>query len=277
MTAETFGFGLLRYFLVAGIPFIVIYKILSSKFVLNKIQPRQAKRENFKSEIKNSVLASLVFAVIGVIVLYSPLTHYTLIYQKIDSYPTWWLPLSVALSLIIHDSYFYWMHRLLHHKKIFKQVHLEHHKSTNPSPWASYSFHVLESITEGGVLVLLAFVLPMHPLAVFLFILLGFMINVYGHLGYEIMPRGFRGSVLFEVLNSSVHHNLHHSKFKGNYGLYFRIWDRLCKTEHPDYVKEYDRVQQQRFGIHTELSINNLTSSPAGGNGSSKSDLQPGI
>jgi sterol desaturase/sphingolipid hydroxylase (fatty acid hydroxylase superfamily) len=194
------------------------------------------------------MVAGLVFSVLGFIVLFTPVTNQTVVYKNLHQYPLWWLPVSVALSLVIHDTYFYWMHRLLHHKKIFKLAHLVHHKSTNPSPWASYSFHFFESIVEGGVIILLAFVLPMHPIAIGLFILIGFIINVYGHLGYEIMPRGLRHSFLFEIINTSVHHNLHHSKFKGNYGLYFRVWDRLLKTEHPDYVKEYDKIQQQRFG-----------------------------
>lgn len=88
----------------------------------------------------------------------------------------------------------------------------------------------------------------MHRLAIEMFVLSSFTINVYGHLGYEVAPKWFRNSILFEVLNTSVHHNLHHHKFKGNYGLYFRVWDRLLKTEYPDYVKEYDRIQQNRFG-----------------------------
>ena len=28
-----------------------------------------------------------------------------------------------------------------------------------------------------------------------------------------------------------------------------RYWDRLMGTEHPDYVKQYDRIQEQRFGV----------------------------
>jgi len=88
----------------------------------------------------------------------------------------------------------------------------------------------------------------MHRFAIEMFVLSSFIINVYEHLGYEVAPKWFRNSILFEVLNTSVHHNLHHHKFKGNYGLYFRVWDRLLKTEHPDYVKEYDRIQQNRFG-----------------------------
>jgi len=79
-----------------------------------------------------------------------------------------------------------------------------------------------------------------------LFTIVAFGINVYGHLGYEIAPKWFRRTWLFEIMNTSVHHNLHHSKFIGNYGLYFRFWDRLMKTENPDYVKSYDALMAKR-------------------------------
>ena len=248
---ELFAVTMIRYLFIAGLAFLIFYQWFPKRFVKNKIQKRLAGKADFLREVAHSVVTGLIFAVIGYVLLYTPLVKHTVIYTAIDAYAWWWLPVSVALSLIIHDTYFYWMHRLLHHKKIFRLAHLVHHKSTNPSPWASYSFHVAESVVEGFVLVVLAFIVPMHPLAIILFIVIGFMINVYGHLGYEIMPKGLRHSFLFEIINTSVHHNLHHSKFKGNYGLYFRIWDRLLKTEHPDYVKEYDRIQQPRFGTDT--------------------------
>ena len=81
-----------------------------------------------------------------------------------------------------------------------------------------------------------------------MFALVSFSIIVYGHLGYEVASKWLRFSFLFEILNTSVHHNLHHEKFKGNYGLYFRVWDRIMKTEHPDYVQRYDAIQKRRFG-----------------------------
>lgn len=94
-----------------------------------------------------------------------------------------------------------------------------------------------------------------------MFILGGFLINVYGHLGYEIAPKWFRYSVLFQILNTSTHHNLHHSKFKGNYGLYSRFWDRVMKTENPDYVKYYDQIQEKRFGPRTEENQETMVAS----------------
>jgi sterol desaturase/sphingolipid hydroxylase (fatty acid hydroxylase superfamily) len=180
--------------------------------------------------------------------LSAPLRPYTLIYTDSNTYPLWWLPVSLGLSLVIHDTYFYWMHRFLHHDRLFRHSHVVHHLSTNPSPWSSYSFHFFEAILEGIVVIVLVLVLPMHPSVIVAFTFVSFMINVYGHLGYEIMPKGLRKSFLFEIINTSTYHNFHHRKFKGNYSLYFRHWDRLMKTEHPDYVKEYDRIQEQRFG-----------------------------
>jgi lathosterol oxidase len=243
---ELFSMSGIRYFVIAGIPFLLFYKLLRRYFKQSKIQKGDADRNDFRREILHSMQTTAILAFIAFIVIYTPLKSYTLIYDDLAKYPVWWIGLSLLISLIIHDTYFYWMHRLLHHKKLFKFTHLLHHRSTNPSPFASYSFHIIEAFTEGAILFVIVFLIPVHPLTILLFTVTSFTINVYGHLGYEIAPKWFRHTYLFEVLNTSVHHNLHHSKFKGNYGLYFRVWDRLMGTEHKDYVKEYDRIQLNR-------------------------------
>ncbi|NLR60255.1 sterol desaturase family protein [Chitinophaga polysaccharea] len=245
---RVFSMSALRYFLLAGIPFTLFYLLMPARFNRFKIQLKQATKKDFLREIWYSMQSTLVFTIITVILLFTPVRKFTLVYDHLNDFPLWYIGVSLVASLILHDTYFYWMHRLLHHKQLFKRTHLVHHESTNPSPWTSYSFHVLEAIAEGGILVLIVSVMPMHPLTVLLFTISGFIINVYGHLGYELMPENFRHTWWFEVLNTSVHHNLHHKKFKGNYGLYFRVWDRIMGTEHPDYVKEYDLVQARRFG-----------------------------
>jgi len=250
---QILGVSLVRYFLIAGVPFILFYYLLSDKLQKFKIQDRIAKKKDFVREIIHSSQTTVVFTVIAFAILYTPLKNYTLVYNNINDYPGWWITAGTLLSLIVHDTYFYWMHRLLHHRKIYRHAHVVHHKSTNPSPWASYSFHYLEAIAEGFILVIIVLIMPLHPLSIVLFTVSGFVINVYGHLGYEIAPKAFRKSFLFEILNTSTHHNLHHSRFNGNYGLYFRFWDRMMGTENPDYVKEFDRVQQKRENNSKEI------------------------
>jgi lathosterol oxidase len=256
-TLRIFSLSAVRYFLLAGIPFILFYLLMPKRLRKYKIQKKDATKSDFVREIWYSMQSTLVFTLIAVVVFFSPLRQYTLIYDHITDFPIWYMGLSLILSLILHDTYFYWMHRLLHHKALFKHTHVLHHKSTNPSPWTSYSFHLSEAIVEGMVLIAIVLLIPMHPLNILFFTVAAFIINVYGHLGYEIVPRWFRFTWMFEVFNTSMYHNMHHSKFKGNYGLYFRLWDRLMGTEHPDYVKEYDRLQRQRFDKlpHKELNL----------------------
>lgn len=253
--AKIYGMATLRYFIIAGVFFGVFYFFFPKQLQHFKIQQRLATGKDFLREIGHSLQTTLVLSVLAFVVLFTPFKQYTLVYDQLSDYPVWYVGVSVVLSLIVHDTYFYWMHRALHHPRLFRLTHLVHHQSTNPSPWTSYSFHLIEAFTEGAVLLLIVMILPMHTLGIVLFTIAGFVINVYGHLGYEIAPRWFRKSPLFELFNTSVHHNIHHSKFKGNYGLYFRVWDRLMGTEHPDYVKEYDRVQARRFGQKRPVNL----------------------
>lgn len=244
---ELYLISSLRYFLFTGIFFSVFYYFFKTKFEVAKIQDKKATKKDFYREIFNSLKSNLVLTFFGILVFFTPLRDYTLVYTSAFTYPLIWIPVSLLLSLLVHDTYFYWMHRILHHKALFRFTHLVHHKSINPSPFTSYSFHFLEAITEGLVLFIIVFSFPIHPIALISFGLLGFTMNVYGHLGYEIMPKSFRKSFLFEIINSSVYHNLHHKKFQGNYSLYFRFWDKLMQTENPDYELEYDRIQEKRF------------------------------
>ncbi len=252
----------LRYFILAGIPFIVFYILFPEVFSKNKIQSRFAKQKDFIREILHSMQTTLVIAGIAILMLHTPFKAYLRVYYDLSTYPLWWIPVSLFLTFILHDTYFYWMHRIIHHPKLYKRVHLLHHKSVNPSPWTSYAFHIYESLLEAIIAPIILFILPLHPLTLILYVTLSFAFNVYGHLGYEIAPRWFRHSFLFEIMNTSIHHNLHHAKSKGNYGLYFRVWDRLMGTEHPDYIKVYDKIQERRFG---KAASTNFSWKKAGG------------
>jgi sterol desaturase/sphingolipid hydroxylase (fatty acid hydroxylase superfamily) len=129
----------------------------------------------------------------------------------------------------------------MHHPKLFKLFHLVHHKSTNPSPWTAYSFHPLEAVIESGIFVVFIFAFPVHPIHLFIFFLLMFVYNVYGHLGYELYPKNFNKNWIGKWINTSVAHNMHHQYFKGNYGLYFMFWDRWMNTVREDYDTKYEK------------------------------------
>jgi len=237
----------LRYFFLAGIAFIFFYKLFTKRYNKAKIQVNHATKIDFLREIKYSVLSGFITAFIIASILKSDIKNSSLIYDQINQYPIYWIFISFVLAIFFHDTWFYWLHRFFHLPNVYSKVHRIHHLSVNPSPWTSFSFHVLEAIGEGLVILPLVYLIPMHKFTLLFFGFSIFAINVYGHLGYEIAPKWFRNSIFFEFINSSVYHNLHHSKFKGNYGLYFRFWDKIMGTEHEDYVKMYDEIQSRRF------------------------------
>jgi lathosterol oxidase len=237
----------ITYFIVAGILFFIVYKLLEKKLERNKIQRRGYKNSDIIREISHSIQSNIFLATMHFICLFTPLAKYTQVYKNINDYPIWYVPISIILLMLLHDTYFYFMHRIVHNKSLFNIIHLVHHKSIAPTPWAAYSFQLLEGFTEALAIPILLFLIPVHPIIFAIYVIIALLINVYGHLGYEVMPKKFRNSILFEILGTSVYHNLHHSKFNYNYSLYFRHWDKFFRTEYPQYEQEYDKIQSQRF------------------------------
>ena len=77
---------------------------------------------------------------------------------------------------------------------------------------------------------MIVFTVPMHPLALMLFLAYMIVRNVVGHLGFEIWPAGFARHPLTRWHLTPTHHDLHHRFGKGNYGLYFSLWDDWMGT-----------------------------------------------
>lgn len=230
-----------RYFLIAGLAFLVFYVLFRRFFSPRKIQAKFPDIRHYRRDMIYSAITILIFATVGAItfVLLKPWTQ---IYDRIDEYGWGYYALTYVMMFFLHDAYFYAIHRLMHHPRLFKSIHLIHHKSTNPSPWTSYAFHPLEAVLETGIIPLIAFAFPAHGTAIGLFMLFQFVYNVYGHLGYELYPKGFHKTRVGRWVNTSVAHNLHHGRFHGNYGLYTLIWDRLFGTLREDYDETYQRT-----------------------------------
>lgn len=235
-----------RYLLLASLAFLIFYVLLKKKIAGKKIQQKFPRLLDYTREIGFSILTIFIMAFIPAIVIGSPsLSKYTRFYTDIQQHSMTWFVLAFPVMAIIHDTYFYWMHRAIHHPRVFKLVHLVHHQSTNPSPFAAYAFHPLEAILEAGIFLVFVFTIPVHFYHLIFFFLFMIIYNVYGHLGWELYPKGFSKHWLGKWINTSVNHNLHHQYFKGNYGLYFLFWDRLMGTIRPDYDERFEAVKNR--------------------------------
>jgi Delta7-sterol 5-desaturase len=232
--------NLLRYLIIAGLAYAVFYIWKKEYWKPKKIQAAFPKPSQVQMEIVFSLSTFIIFGLTGIFITWLNSKGYGQIYFDISEYGLGYLVLSVFLSLVIHDTYFYWTHRFMHMKGVYKIFHKVHHLSHNPSPWAAFSFHPLEAIVEAGILPVLIFVIPIHPLAILAFLLVMTVMNVIGHLGYEIFPSGYTKHWFGKWNNTSTHHNMHHRLVKCNYGLYFNWWDQLMGTNHARYHEQFE-------------------------------------
>lgn len=237
----------LRYFVIAGLAFLIWYVLLKKKMAFKKIQLRFPTLKDYQREILYSLITIVIFTLVPWIILGNPdIKKHTTWYSDINEHSKLYFWLAFPLMLLMHDTYFYWMHRLMHQPKLFKVLHLVHHQSVNPSPWAAFAFHPLEAVIEIGILVVYLFTIPVMKIHLFFFFLFMMVYNVYGHLGWELYPKNFHRTWIGKWINTSINHNQHHQYFKGNYGLYFLFWDRLMGTIRTDYNEKYEEVSSRR-------------------------------
>ena len=132
----------------------------------------------------------------------------------------------------------------MHWKPVYRFIHKVHHESTSPTPFTAFAFHPLEAVIEAAIFPIMIFSVPLHPVVLITFATYSNLVNVLGHLGYEIFPHGFtRGWLGF--INTSTHHNQHHEKFHCNYGFYFNVWDRLMNTNHSTYHERFNALTKR--------------------------------
>ncbi|WP_017257663.1 sterol desaturase family protein [Pedobacter arcticus] len=245
---KTWFLNFIIYFISSGF-FYLFFSFFLKKNQSKKIQLLDAPISHRFREFKNSFIAIIFSTSISLLIINPYTIPYTLMYMDGDKYGIPYFIFSILVCLFLHDTYFYWTHRLLH-RPFFRFVHKVHHQSTNPTSWSAFAFHPIEAIIQAFILSLLPFIIPLHPIALLVFFIIIMIWDAYGHSGFEIFSKRFLMSKWGRWINSSITHNMHHEFYEGNYGLYFRFWDIWMKTSHPKYndhiVKVKDREAKKK-------------------------------
>ena len=234
---------LIRYFLFAGISFLILYVLGRQFFTRFKIQQKFPASKHMWCELGYSLLSLVIFACNGVLVFACYRHGMTKLYLDIHAHSWGYFIFTVLAFIVAHDFYFYWTHRFMHWKKVYPYIHKIHHLSHDPTPWAAYAFHPAEAVIQAAIFPIMVFILPVHPLAILVWGLYQTFLNVMGHSGFEFFPSGFTTHKITKLHNSSTHHNVHHKYATGNYGLYFNFWDRVMGTNHVKYTETFEQVK----------------------------------
>lgn len=255
--ANVMYFDLGRYLIAASVMTLVLWG--GGRWLeLYRIQQRRAKPADYRREVISSLRTVLVFGLTTLSTL--AMKQFGLVRFSLGDFTWGALALQVVAIVLVHDAYFYWMHRAIHHRKLFRVWHLHHHKSKTPTPWAAYSFSAPEAMVEAAfvpayLLAATTLGIEYHGLAMFLFLWHMIIRNVIGHCGVEIYPSGWVDNPITGWWNTVTHHDLHHSTGTYNFGLYFTWWDRWMGTEHPRYREAFREVSGRRRTSGPESAV----------------------
>lgn len=241
LTGIFFLLVIFRYVLIAGAFYVIFYILDPKNFRARKIFNGPKNYEQYKKEFFWSVFTSLLFALAGSGMVILRQLGYTAIYEDLNAYPLWYLPLSFLLAAFIHETYYYWLHRWMHRPKVYKAIHKVHHDSHITSPWTSFSFHPGEGVLQSIIVPITILFLPMHYWTIVALLTFMTLTSAINHSNVEIYPSGFYKHWLGKWFIGATHHSLHHTQYKHNYGLYFTFWDKWMKTESEKYGTNFEK------------------------------------
>jgi ring-1,2-phenylacetyl-CoA epoxidase subunit PaaE len=216
---------------IMSVAYLIFWVALGKKLSNRKIQlSKRAGWAQIKGEIVTSLLSFIGSTTFMFIILLFKDNGLTKFYVDGGNFG-WHEALTVVIMILLSDAWFYWLHRAMHHPAIYKYVHALHHKSLDVNPYTSTSFHVLEAVALTVWVLPLVMVMPISMTALGIVQVLGILNNLKSHLGYEFFPGFFNKVPPLNMLVTATNHSLHHTQYRGNYGLFFRFWDIICGTE----------------------------------------------
>ena len=220
-----------RYLAIAGTAHALLWRRGAPRFHVARLGQATPQARDRRREMWTSLAASPIYALPAAVALVAWTHGQGRIYGDPQRYGLWWLPASALIYLLVQDAYYYWLHRAMHHPRLFGWMHRGHHLSREPTAFASFAFDLTEAAATAWLLPALSFLVPIHVGVALGLLMLMTLTATLNHCGFELLPaRWVRGPVGGWVI-SATHHSLHHARFRCNYGLHLRLWDRLMGTD----------------------------------------------
>jgi sterol desaturase/sphingolipid hydroxylase (fatty acid hydroxylase superfamily) len=133
--------------------------------------------------------------------------------------PLWTFALHLVAFIAINDTIFYWSHRLLHTRWLFRKVHYRHHRFRIVRGVSAEFAHPLESLFN-FIALFAGPVLLATPFPVFaVWMVVRIAETVEAHSGYMLSP----------VSSRHAFHHLHAQR--GCFGSFVSLWDALLGTD----------------------------------------------
>lgn len=205
---------------ILGIIFsrLIIIDFFPFKFIKNHHYNLSRFKKHLPLILINLLIMCLLFPIGIIMISDSIIVPYESIYT---------LFFQIIIILIVDDFYFYWFHRLMHKNKfLFKNIHIIHHKASNPFP-ADYLYeHPLEWILGlFGPFIAFLVLGEVYFETIVLYLIVRVLHELDIHSG--IKSSSYR---YFPFAGINEYHALHHKHHVKHFSSLFSFWDIIFNT-----------------------------------------------
>ncbi|KAI3910160.1 hypothetical protein MKW98_018518 [Papaver atlanticum] len=215
-------------FFFSGLPFIFLERA-------GYLKKYKIQEKNNTPAAQEKCIAKLVMYHFGVNLPVMILSYPVFRYMGMESslpLPSWKVVLAqILFYFILEDFVFYWGHRILHTKWLYKHVHSVHHEYATPFGLTSEYAHPAEILFLGFATIIGPAITGPHLFTLWLWMVLRVLETVEAHCGYHF-PWSI--SNLFPLYGGADFHDYHHRLLytkSGNYSSTFTYMDRIFGTD----------------------------------------------
>ncbi|WP_372370461.1 sterol desaturase family protein [Candidatus Uabimicrobium sp. HlEnr_7] len=154
--------------------------------------------------------------------------------------------LDVVVLFMAMDFCMYILHRVAHHRQLYRYLHGTHHLFDKPRPVTLFALNPFEVIGFGVLWLAVISVYDASWLGMSIYLAINVFFGTVGHLGVEPLPNSWLRLPAIGLLTTSTFHAQHHQDIDHNFGFYTLIWDRLFGTISPEYYSHFGRMSTIR-------------------------------
>ncbi|XP_055705673.1 fatty acid hydroxylase domain-containing protein 2-like [Phlebotomus papatasi] len=193
--------------------FYLFMDITEKPAFLRKYKVQPGTNEPVEDEKLRKLLITVLFNQFG-IGLPMAILNWTVMRERslgpVELYPT---PIRILFDLIVclllQEIGFYYSHRLLHHRLLYKIIHKKHHEWTSPIAISAMYCHPIEHVFSNLMPPFLGlYVMRSHPATAWIWFSIAILATLNDHSDYH-----------FPLLPSPEAHDFHHLKFNNCFGV----------------------------------------------------------